>query len=162
LVGFDGRDAWSPAFPGPIYGPASVLIFSSPHWKRMPTVWPTKNYVKDRIDENLRVNRSLQWWRTHNTWNQQFFDQPARLLPDLAIQAGSLRASPALGVVGNVTTLTAQIQNLGGRPASNIKVSFYDGDPQAGGKLIGDTVVAGPLAARTARTIASALASLTW
>src|SRR5262249_32334563 len=133
LVGQVGQDAWSTAVTGPIYSTASILIFSSPHWKRMPTVWPTKHYIKDRIDENLKVNRSLQWWKTHNTWNQQFFDQPARLLPDLTVKTGSFVASPAIGAVGNATTLTAQVQNLGGLAASNIKVAFYDGDPDAGG-----------------------------
>src|SRR5262249_1790200 len=48
LVGQVGQDAWSAAVPGPIYATASILIFSSPHWKRMPTVWPTKHYIKDR------------------------------------------------------------------------------------------------------------------
>src|SRR5262249_54025982 len=125
------------------------------HWKKMPTAWPTRSIVKGRVGEDLTVSNDYQWWKSHNTWNQQFDQQPATLLPDLAVRSADISGTPSPGTAGNSTTITAQISNVGGLPASNVKVSFYDGDPQAGGKLIADSVVAGPLAPRTGRGSAS-------
>ncbi|HKD42278.1 MAG TPA: CARDB domain-containing protein, partial [Myxococcaceae bacterium] len=153
----DDNPNW-PGNQGVDYAPGQVLIFSSPHWNKMPTAWNARRIVKGRVDENLRVSTDYRWWRTNNTWNQQFDQQPVVLLADLLVRSGDISASPTPGTSGNATTITAQISNVGGLAASNVKVSFYDGDPNAGGRLIADSVVAGPLPPRTGR----APASVTW
>jgi hypothetical protein len=66
---------------------------------------------------------------------------------DLAVAAGSLALSPANPAPGTRADITATIDNRGDRPAQNVLVAFYDGDPDAGGGPIGQTTITGPLVA---------------
>ncbi|MBK7862411.1 MAG: hypothetical protein IPJ65_28140 [Archangiaceae bacterium] len=138
---------------GPFYGRAQALIFRGQSWKaKMPTAWATRNVIKGQLDENLRLasgSNSLRWWTTHNTWNDQFDVEPAKLLPDLALTVPSQGPATA----NQTFTLTATLKNVGGLTASDIPVTFYDGDT-----AIGSTTVAGPLAVRTG----TAPVSLAW
>ncbi|MHB8879698.1 MAG: CARDB domain-containing protein, partial [Myxococcaceae bacterium] len=143
---------------GTWYGPAEALVFASPHWKKMPTAWPTRNLVKGRIDENLHVTGDYQWWKSHNTWNQQFDQSPSTLKADLVVRAGDVSATPNPAVAGAPVAVSALIHNIGGLPASNVEVTCYDGDPASGGKPVGDAVVPGPIPERTG----SATATVTW
>jgi subtilase family serine protease len=142
----------------PWYGRGEALIFASPHWQRHPSVWPTRTLVQGRIGEDLRMRTGYRWWTDHNTWNQQFNQQPARLLPDLVVEASGLRATPAQGTAGEPLVLTARVRNAGGLPASGVRVAFYRGDPAAGGRLLGESSLAGSLAPRTGE----GSVSLTW
>jgi len=70
--------------------------------------------------------------------------------PDLAIPAGELQATPISGSVPRVDTplrVTARVHNLGASSLTYLgstidtltaRVSFYDGDPDAGGTKIGE------------------------
>ncbi|MFZ3137776.1 MAG: CARDB domain-containing protein [Thermodesulfovibrionales bacterium] len=44
--------------------------------------------------------------------------------------------------VGETITITANVKNKGTAQADNVVVQFYDGDPSAGGILIGQTTIA--------------------
>jgi hypothetical protein len=151
------HDTWN-SDETPSYGPAVAVTFSSTHWVQMPTAWPTRELIPKQIDDNLHFTGNYRWWTQYNVWDQQFLNQPATLLPDLAVSASDLSASPSPATAGNVTVLSAVIHNIGGEPASNVKVSFYDGDPTQGGADIGDTVLPGPLAVRTG----TATATVNW
>ena len=134
-----------------------ALIYTSASWKKQPALWPTRALRKGQINDDLSVSTDYRWWTGHNTWNEQFDVEPARLLPDLVVRAGEVFSTPASPAAGTTAALTATLRNLGGLNASNVRVAFYDGDPQAGGALIGSAVVTGPVAPR-----ASAVATLSW
>jgi hypothetical protein len=65
---------------------------------------------------------------------------------DLAIKPNTLEVSPANPRPGEVTTLAATIVNQGDTAARDVPVSFYQGNPTAGGTLIGTTVIPTTLA----------------
>ncbi len=144
----------------PELGCNQVLIYSSPHWTQQPTAWPTRFLRKGQLGEDLKVGNDHRWWTSYttNTFNQQFLDTPARLLPDLSVVSKDVSSMPVMGAAGTQVLLSALVRNLGGLPASDVKVSFYDGDPKTGGKHLGDAVAVGPLAVRTG----SASVSVPW
>ncbi len=124
------------------YYDGNVLIYGSPHWKRQPTAWPTARFVHGRVGEDLRLSTNYRWWQTHNTFHEQFYDVPARLLADVR---GRLPAFSPVSANQNVS-VTATVTNVGGLPASDVAVAFYDGRPSEGGRLLARSTVAGPLA----------------
>lgn len=150
----DSLDHW-PSSGAPNYG-QGVLVFGSPHWKKQPPTWPTRTLVKGRIGDDLRLVAGYRWWTGHNTWNQQFDVEPARLLPDLELRAGDVSTGAPL-TAGEATTLSALVHNVGGISASAVRVSFYDGEPPSG-RLLGVAVVPGPIAPRGG----TAMANLSW
>ena len=66
---------------------------------------------------------------------------------DLAVQPDSLVFEPGNPAPGARATIKATIKNSGDLPAQNLVVSFYDGEPNGGGVLIGQTTITGPLVA---------------
>jgi Tol biopolymer transport system component/flagellar hook assembly protein FlgD/subtilase family serine protease len=56
-------------------------------------------------------------------------------LPDVAVT--ELAATPAFPRQGEQVDLVARVQNVGGQVSSPTSVTFYDGDPAAGGVVIG-------------------------
>ncbi|MBU0640928.1 MAG: carboxypeptidase regulatory-like domain-containing protein [Planctomycetes bacterium] len=65
---------------------------------------------------------------------------------DLAVFVEDVSVTPPNPLPVTQATITAKVKNVGESPASSIEVGFYDGDPDAGGVLIGTMpVVAGPL-----------------
>ncbi len=56
---------------------------------------------------------------------------------DAGVVNGSLSLNPANPAPGSSATVSAVIGNFGDVPLQEIPVAFYDGDPQAGGTLIG-------------------------
>ncbi|MBU0640930.1 MAG: hypothetical protein KKB50_18865, partial [Planctomycetes bacterium] len=56
---------------------------------------------------------------------------------DLAISASDIEISPANPSPGSGAAITATVHNLGDATALSLAVAFYDGDPGAGGTLIG-------------------------
>ncbi|MDM8006427.1 MAG: CARDB domain-containing protein [Phycisphaerae bacterium] len=65
---------------------------------------------------------------------------------DLAVVVEDVNADPPNPQPGTATTITAKVKNLGEAPAANVAVGFYDGDPNAGGTLIGSVqAIAGPM-----------------
>jgi subtilase family serine protease len=130
--------------------PASdFVVLSSVHWHQMPKVWNQSNYVRSQVDEHLQLASHFQPWKTHNTWGEQFLDQPAQLLPDLTVASNDLSTSPATPTEGDPATVSVVVHNLGGLAASDLTVDLYDGDPDGGAPHIGSAVAAGPIAVRT-------------
>ena len=62
--------------------------------------------------------------------NQLKRGRPAGLAPDPGLSSEDIRFNPDRNL------LMARIHNVGSKPVRNVKVAFYDGDPQDGGKRI--------------------------
>lgn len=141
------------------YPPAAVDVFSSVHWKRMPTVWNRPFYVKGEVDSHLHFLGNYQPWKTGNTWLDQYVgNTPATLLVDLTVGAKDIALSPMQPASGGTAQVQVTVHNVGGVAASNVDVEVWDGDPKAGGRIIGTGTAAGPLAVRGG----SATVSVPW
>jgi hypothetical protein len=65
---------------------------------------------------------------------------------DLSVDSSSIVLEPANPKPGLPATIRATVANSGDLGAENIAVVFYDGDPDSGGSIIGDTqIIAGNL-----------------
>jgi len=60
---------------------------------------------------------------------------------DLSVDSNSIVLEPANPEPGLTATIRATVENRGDLGAENIAVVFYDGDPDSGGSIIGDTQV---------------------
>jgi len=67
---------------------------------------------------------------------------PVLSLPDLAISSGDISLNPAFPKSGDTVAITARVSNLGQQAASNVVIRAFDGDPAAGGVLIGEQTLA--------------------
>jgi uncharacterized protein (TIGR03790 family) len=63
--------------------------------------------------------------------------EPYAVQPDPAVLPTDMGLLPSIIVEGMTVNITAVIRNMGGGPAQNTTVTFSDGDPAAGGRLIG-------------------------
>jgi len=72
---------------------------------------------------------------------------------DLAVFAPDVMLNPPNPMAGQSVTISAKMKNIGDKPASNIAVSFYDGNPSTGGSLIGSQTIAGPLVGGSDATV---------
>jgi uncharacterized protein (TIGR03790 family) len=63
----------------------------------------------------------------------------ASYLPDLSLNESSLRLFPSPAVVKDQIEILADVANLGEYPATDVTVSFYEGDPRSGGTLLANT-----------------------
>ncbi len=141
------------------FSPAAVDVFSSVHWKKMPTVWNRAFYVKGEVDEHLHFLGDYQPWKTHNTWLDQFSgSSPAKLLADLTVGTKDIVLAPVQPAAGDTAQVQVTVHNVGGLPASNVGVEVWDGDPKDGGRKIGTATAAGPLPVRGG----SATVSVPW
>jgi subtilase family serine protease len=77
-------------------------------------------------------------------------------LPDLIIIPSNIMIIPPETIEGQPAIITALIHNAGDIGASDVVVSFYDGDPQSGGMLI-DTVTISHI-----NSAEDAIADITW
>ena len=66
---------------------------------------------------------------------------------DLAVKTDSLVFEPGNPAPGTQATIKAAVENRGDLPVQNVLVSFYDGEPNDGGILIGQSTITGPLMA---------------
>jgi hypothetical protein len=69
------------------------------------------------------------------------------LVKDLAAVPEGLTATGTTFLPGDGLTLKARVQNAGNLAIENVQVAFYDGDPTAGGMLIGTVTIPGWLEA---------------
>ena len=76
---------------------------------------------------------------------------------DLALQGGSLVATPPNPAPGNSVTFTVTAQNLGDTAQESIPVVFYQGDPANGGIKISEATIAGPFKPGDTKKV-----SITW
>jgi uncharacterized protein (TIGR03790 family) len=63
--------------------------------------------------------------------------EPYAVQPDPAVLPADIVVSPSLIVEGMTVNISAVIRNIGGGAAQDTNVSFYDGDPSAGGIPLG-------------------------
>ncbi|MEN8135666.1 MAG: carboxypeptidase regulatory-like domain-containing protein [Thermodesulfobacteriota bacterium] len=110
-------------------------------WAPTRSIWNQHSYHITNINDDGTIPQYEEpSWLTHNTYRLNTFgDRDALDIPDLS--AAMLRViDQGLGVFD----LTARIGNGGTLAVSqNIAVSFYEGDPAAGGKLLGIVDLAG-------------------
>ncbi len=64
-------------------------------------------------------------------------ETPPVYYPDLSISQTDVTIIPPDSIEGQPARITAIIHNIGALGASDVVISFYDGDPQTGGTLIG-------------------------
>lgn len=65
----------------------------------------------------------------------------ANVKPNLSVSSSDITFSNPTPTAGETITISANIKNTGSAQADNIVVQFYDGDPAAGGVLIGETTI---------------------
>jgi prenyltransferase beta subunit len=65
----------------------------------------------------------------------------ANVKPNLSISSTDITFSNPTPTVGETITITANVKNSGIAQADGVLVQFYDGDPSAGGVLIGETTI---------------------
>ncbi|MCL5024422.1 MAG: discoidin domain-containing protein [Nitrospirae bacterium] len=63
--------------------------------------------------------------------------------PNLTLSTSEITYSPSFPTPGDIVTIKAVIKNTGFSDANNTSVSFFDGDPDAGGIFIGEAIVSG-------------------
>ena len=106
---------------------------------------PRKPYIENRIHVIVDPENKLEESFKGNT--ETFLRVRVRQKPVLAISRDFIRFDPAKPKVGQATLITATVRNLSNHPAfvylhgttaKNIHVRFFEGDPEKGGKLIGD------------------------
>ncbi|MDQ1300539.1 MAG: hypothetical protein QG637_457, partial [Chloroflexota bacterium] len=75
--------------------------------------------------------------------------------PDLTLTAADIALTPANPRPGSAALISATVRNAGDLAANPVKVAFYDGDPAAGGLLIGQAQsLGGPLTGGMTATLA--------
>jgi len=65
----------------------------------------------------------------------------ANIKPNMSISSNDITFSNPTPTAGETITITANVKNSGIAQADNVFVQFYDGDPGAGGNLIGGTTI---------------------
>jgi subtilase family serine protease len=65
----------------------------------------------------------------------------ANVKPNLSISSTDITYTPSAPTPGDTVTITATTKNNGLVDANNVTIAFYDGDPNAGGLFIGETVI---------------------
>ena len=63
---------------------------------------------------------------------------------DLGLETGSLKIDPNNSAPGALVNLSVNALNLGDKPAQNVAVTFYNGNPANGGIEIGTVTIGGP------------------
>jgi subtilase family serine protease len=85
----------------------------------------------------------LAWQRPDGSWDGSAYSTALALRalhhskPNLRIRDADIGFSSAVTVEGEIVTVTATVHNDGGFGAEAVAVRFYEGDPAAGGRLIG-------------------------
>ncbi|MBM4136118.1 MAG: hypothetical protein FJ241_04720 [Nitrospira sp.] len=77
----------------------------------------------------------------NETDNIAFKNFTSATLPDLSITSDDITFTPQVPITGQSVTITATVRNIGETGAGNVTIDFYDGDPSAGGILIGNALV---------------------
>ena len=141
-----------------VYDPASgtwsrdMLLCNDPALERsFAPVWDNLDNLTVAYNkvEILRTNKTLTL-EDGQTVTITNVPQPGRvdlvvtkraLVRDLALLSGDLSVSGDNYLPGDPLTLSATVRNIGDVAVSNVVVSFFDGDPKAGGSLITNVAV---------------------
>ncbi|MBM3225790.1 MAG: PKD domain-containing protein, partial [Candidatus Tectomicrobia bacterium] len=117
-------------------GPAGIRVYSDrqQRWGATRGIWNQQTYHVTNVNDDASIPREeIPSWRTHNSYRQNL-SLRSGLQPLADLTASWLRVTTVQGV----PQLTARIGNGGALSApAGIVVAFYDGDPQAGGSLLG-------------------------
>lgn len=93
------------------------------------------------------INYLISTQLPNGSWNDDPYSTAlalralAMVKPNLTISASDITLSNTAPTVGETITITATIRNTGPAHAENVLVGFYEGDPNSGGTLIGETAV---------------------
>ncbi len=139
---------------------ASLYIFGSDaHWQAMPNVWSGNQYHHQFNPDLTLTKDAYAPWTTHNSWREQFLNQPVTLRPDLVVgrpDGGSdIQVTPTGPLTGATASVAVTVHNEGGAAASDVPVDLYVGDPDGGGTLVGSSVIPGPLGVRGGSGVAT-------
>ena len=115
-----------------------VQIWSSADdsWVGARAIWNQHTYHIDNVDVtgSMPVAEAPSW-TTHNTYRANLALEDVLAAPNLAIEAGLFDTSRC---GEGVLVVCAEIANRGDvRVGPGVTVAFYDGDPDAGGVLLG-------------------------
>ncbi|MCU7865516.1 MAG: hypothetical protein KZQ92_16240, partial [Candidatus Thiodiazotropha sp. (ex Lucinoma borealis)] len=80
--------------------------------------------------------------------------------PNLAVDHRTFTSTPTPALEAQELQLSAEVGNTGADPASDIEVTFYDGDPQQGGTQIGSTQLIAELGSGESTTVSVMMPSL--
>ncbi len=124
------------------YGFTGVRVFESATtgWASTRSIWNQHSYHINNINDDGTIPQYEEpSWLTHNTYRlNTFTDRDPLTVPDLT--------ASRLQVIDNGTSLPAslsvRIGNAGSAPLpGEIIIAFYEGDPDAGGNLLGSVAV---------------------
>ena len=87
-------------------------------------------------DEYVRGNMSVQW-----------------TTEDPAIYANDMDISDPMPDLGDTVTVSAGVRNMGGQPARDVTVTFYEQEPGNASRIIGDPVVMDMLGTHEMKTV---------
>ena len=119
----------------------TISFLSSGESEVVEAVWDTlgelgRNYLHVVIDPE----DSIEETKENNNEAIKIVDIEEFSRPDLALSPSDISFVPFNPLEGEEVTISATIHNRG-KPAQNIKVGFYDGDPEDDGVLIKDEIV---------------------
>lgn len=99
------------------------------------------NIFLDRYTRGWNLAESLAASMATESWENCIIGdpkiEPYANQPDPAIFPADINISAQTVIEGMTPVINATVHNLGGGPAENTTVGFYDGDPEAGGVRIG-------------------------
>jgi len=119
------------------------------------TVYDTAHVLDALLESGADVSTSIpeaiDYLTTTQQANGSWNDDPystalalrtlAQVKPNLTIDVNSISYFPTVPTLGDAIQINAAISNNGLVKADNILVGFYDGDPNEGGSLIGETSI---------------------
>jgi RHS repeat-associated protein len=135
-----------------------IHVYSSPVWVPTRRIWNQHTYhVTNVHDDGTIPTHEQPNWPSYNSYRQNRLTQGCEFArPDLVPSFVRREDGPS-GI-----TLTARIGNAGGRPVpAGVSVSFYDGQPGAGGTPVQATTTAVAIAAGSFADVAIVVPSST-
>jgi hypothetical protein len=120
-----------------------------------PTVYETALSLIALIDSGQGSAQPLQnainylssTQLANGSWNDDAYSTAlalralANVKPNLSISSDDIAFSNPTPTVGETITITANVKNTGVAQADNVLIQFFDGDPNSGGVLIGETTI---------------------
>lgn len=119
-------------------------------WVPTRSIWNQHTYHINNVNDDgtIPATESLSWL-THNTYRlNTFADRNALALADLSIGGLTVSGDPGTQTV----VLGAVVGNGGAAPSGATRVSFYAGEPAAGGTLLGEVAI-GAMQAGQSQTV---------
>jgi hypothetical protein len=115
-----------------------IYVYSDPTWWPTRSIWNQHHYCITNVNDDGSIpTTEPPSWLLHNTYRLNPSFNPTPPLPDLSVSVPRYCAStPYL--------LTVRVGNGGGADATTaFVVAVYDGNPDGGGQIIGQTTLNG-------------------